>query len=112
MNKFITAALAASVAASALATAAFAEGKVIGVSWSNFQEERWKTDEAAMKAAISCLHRNSFPTLKASSHRAQTRLSYWPLTPAPSVLLLIQPPPKAFPCWAMTALSKIRVHSI
>lgn len=25
---------------------------VIGVSWSNFQEERWKTDEAAMKAAI------------------------------------------------------------
>lgn len=29
-----------------------AEGKVIGVSWSNFQEERWKTDEAAMLAAI------------------------------------------------------------
>ena len=29
-----------------------AEGKTIGVSWSNFQEERWKTDEAAMKAAI------------------------------------------------------------
>ncbi len=33
-------------------TPALAEGKVIGVSWSNFQEERWKTDEAAMKAAI------------------------------------------------------------
>lgn len=31
---------------------AHADGKVIGVSWSNFQEERWKTDEAAMKAAI------------------------------------------------------------
>ncbi len=29
-----------------------AEGKTIGVSWSNFQEERWKTDEAAMKGAI------------------------------------------------------------
>lgn len=27
-------------------------GAMIGVSWSNFQEERWKTDEAAMKAAI------------------------------------------------------------
>jgi len=25
---------------------------VVGVSWSNFQEERWKRDEAAMKAAI------------------------------------------------------------
>ena len=24
----------------------------VGVSWSNFQEERWKTDEAAMKEAI------------------------------------------------------------
>ncbi|QFU17914.1 D-xylose ABC transporter substrate-binding protein [Microvirga thermotolerans] len=36
------------------AGAAFAQGKgpVIGVSWSNFQEERWKTDEAAIKAAI------------------------------------------------------------
>lgn len=31
---------------------AFAADNIIGVSWSNFQEERWKTDEAAMKAAI------------------------------------------------------------
>jgi D-xylose transport system substrate-binding protein len=27
--------------------------QVVGVSWSNFQEERWKTDEAAIKAAIT-----------------------------------------------------------
>ncbi len=27
-------------------------GMVVGVSWSNFQEERWKTDEAAIKAAL------------------------------------------------------------
>jgi D-xylose transport system substrate-binding protein len=27
-------------------------GPVVGVSWSNFQEERWKTDEAAIKAAV------------------------------------------------------------
>lgn len=52
MKRFVTAALAATVAVSALASAAAAEGKKIGVSWSNFQEERWKTDEAAMKAAI------------------------------------------------------------
>jgi len=26
---------------------------IVGVSWSNFQEERWKTDEAAMKAALN-----------------------------------------------------------
>lgn len=33
-------------------TTVLAKDKIIGVSWSNFQEERWKTDEAAMKAAI------------------------------------------------------------
>ncbi len=47
--------LAGAFAAGLLAsTSAFAQAKppVIGVSWSNFQEERWKTDEAAIKAAI------------------------------------------------------------
>jgi D-xylose transport system substrate-binding protein len=28
---------------------------VIGVSWSNFQEERWKTDEAALRGALEAL---------------------------------------------------------
>ncbi len=28
---------------------------MIGVSWSNFQEERWKTDEAAMKSVIEAM---------------------------------------------------------
>jgi D-xylose transport system substrate-binding protein len=38
----------------AVARGAHAQGRgpVIGVSWSNFQEERWKTDEAAIQAAI------------------------------------------------------------
>ena len=46
--------LAASVAAASLASAAFADGHgiTVGVSWSNFQEERWKTDEAAIKGAL------------------------------------------------------------
>ena len=52
MKHFATAMLAGVAMSMALSTAALAEGKVIGVSWSNFQEERWKTDEAAMKAAI------------------------------------------------------------
>ncbi|MEZ5911276.1 MAG: substrate-binding domain-containing protein [Paracoccaceae bacterium] len=42
--------LAAVVLAAGVATTASAQ--TVGVSWSNFQEERWKTDEAAMKAAI------------------------------------------------------------
>ncbi len=41
----------ASVALSVgMATSAMAQ--TVGVSWSNFQEERWKTDEAAIKAAL------------------------------------------------------------
>ena len=45
-------------AASLLLTAslkALAAGPVVGVSWSNFQEERWKTDEVAMKAELGRL---------------------------------------------------------
>src|SRR5690606_40830160 len=52
MNKFATAMLAGVAMSLTLSAAAHAEGKTIGVSWSNFQEERWKTDEAAIKAAI------------------------------------------------------------
>jgi D-xylose transport system substrate-binding protein len=34
-----------------VATPAQAE-RIVGVSWSNFQEERWKTDEAALREAL------------------------------------------------------------
>ncbi len=44
--------LAAALASSLFATATLAQGITVGVSWSNFQEERWKTDEAAIKAAL------------------------------------------------------------
>jgi D-xylose transport system substrate-binding protein len=52
MKRFATAMLAGVAMSLTLAASAHAEGLTIGVSWSNFQEERWKTDEAAMKAAI------------------------------------------------------------
>ena len=41
----LAAALAAGLASPVLA-------QTVGVSWSNFQEERWKTDEAAIKSAL------------------------------------------------------------
>ncbi|MCV2872565.1 substrate-binding domain-containing protein [Defluviimonas sp. WL0050] len=47
MHKAILAAVALTAG---FATSAWAQ--TVGVSWSNFQEERWKTDEAAMKAAL------------------------------------------------------------
>lgn len=36
----------------AFSSIALAKDLVVGVSWSNFQEERWKTDEAAMKGQL------------------------------------------------------------
>ena len=50
MNKHILAAVIATVG---FTSAAYAQdGITVGVSWSNFQEERWKTDEAAIKEAL------------------------------------------------------------
>ena len=46
------------IAAAALALAGAPWGAVsaelvVGVSWANFQEERWKTDAAALEAALA-----------------------------------------------------------
>ena len=51
MKKFL---MAAAVAVAGIGTSAIAgsHSVTVGVSWSNFQEERWKTDEAAIKAAL------------------------------------------------------------
>ncbi len=43
----------AALAALCVPSAVMAKDIVVGVSWSNFQEERWKTDEAAIKAALA-----------------------------------------------------------
>jgi D-xylose transport system substrate-binding protein len=42
--------MAVAIASAAFTTSAMAQ--TVGVSWSNFQEERWKTDEAAIKQAL------------------------------------------------------------
>ena len=42
-----------------------AQAQVVGVSWSNFQEERWKTDEAAIDRKSTRLN---------SSHRSLSRM--------------------------------------
>jgi D-xylose transport system substrate-binding protein len=46
---------AVSVAALTAFAASDAAALVVGVSWSNFQEERWKTDEAAIKAQLAAM---------------------------------------------------------
>src|ERR1700729_4172146 len=53
MRRFAAALLAGAALLPFLTASVLAKDKVIGVSWSNFQEERYKIDEAAMKAAIA-----------------------------------------------------------
>ena len=56
MNRFMRGISAVLVAATTFgAYAAQAQDLVVGVSWSNFQEERWKTDEAAIQAELERL---------------------------------------------------------
>lgn len=47
--------IATSALAAMTAVAAQAHDLTVGVSWSNFQEERWQTDEAAIEAALDRL---------------------------------------------------------
>ncbi|MCB8840463.1 D-xylose ABC transporter substrate-binding protein [Aurantimonas sp. VKM B-3413] len=59
--KILKLALAGAVFSMAVAGSAYAQdakGKTVGVSWSNFQEERWKTDEAAIKKALEAAGAN------------------------------------------------------
>jgi len=51
--KYIALGAALLASASVVSFAAMAKDVTVGVSWSNFQEERWKTDEAAIKAALA-----------------------------------------------------------
>ena len=46
--------LAAALSATCLVPTALLaqDGPTVGVSWSNFQEERWKTDETAIQGAL------------------------------------------------------------
>jgi D-xylose transport system substrate-binding protein len=44
--------LAGAIILSASSTTVMAAGKTIAVSWKTFQEERWKTDEAAIRAVV------------------------------------------------------------
>ena len=44
--------IAAAIAVAGFNSAALAQDLTVGVSWSNFQEERGKTDEAAIRAAL------------------------------------------------------------
>jgi len=52
MRKLLAAVLCTTVIAGTAGYALAQDQIVVGVSWNNFQEERWKTDEAAIKAEL------------------------------------------------------------
>jgi D-xylose transport system substrate-binding protein len=52
MRNFAAAMLAGVALSFSVAAVAEAKDKTIAVSWKTFQEERWKTDEAAIKAVV------------------------------------------------------------
>lgn len=52
MKKFAGVLLASTMMAASFGGVAMAAGKTIAVSWKTFQEERWKIDEAAIKAVV------------------------------------------------------------
>lgn len=52
MNRFLTVLLCTTVISGAAGVSHAQDGITVGVSWNNFQEERWKTDEAAIKAVL------------------------------------------------------------
>ena len=52
MKKTIIALMATGLALGVATAPVMAKGKTIAVSWKTFQEERWKTDDAAIKAVV------------------------------------------------------------
>jgi D-xylose transport system substrate-binding protein len=52
MKRALLAMMATTMLTAGLASTAMAKDKIIAVSWGTKQEERWKTDEAAIKGAI------------------------------------------------------------
>ncbi len=52
MKKIILTAIAGALLSTAMTSLVVAKDKIIAVSWGTKQEERWKTDEAAIVAAI------------------------------------------------------------
>ena len=58
MKRTIVATMAAAFMASTCGGYAVAKDKIIAVSWGTKQEERWKTDEAAIKGAIEATATN------------------------------------------------------
>ena len=89
MKKFVTAILAGVAMSMALSTVADAAGKTIAVSWKTFQEERWKTDEAAIKAAVEAAGDTYISTDAQGSAQKQAADIEGLISQKPDVILVV-----------------------
>lgn len=65
--------LAVALVVTSLTSAAFAEGKKIGVAWGDFQEARWRWDATAMRSMIEREGNKYLPTNAGGSAEQQLR---------------------------------------
>ena len=89
MRKLISMAAFAAVALASVSTAAMAEGKTIAVSWKTFQEERWKTDEAAIKSAVEAAGDSYLSTDAQGSAQKQASDIEGLISQKPDVILVV-----------------------
>lgn len=68
---------------------AMADGKTIAVSWKTFQEERWKTDEAAIKAVVEAAGNTYVSTDAQGSAQKQAADIEGLISQKPDVVLVV-----------------------
>ena len=89
MKKFVGALLASAVVTVSMGGIALAKDKTIAVSWKTFQEERWKTDEAAIKAAVEAAGNKYISTDAQGSAQKQAADIESLISQKPDVVLVV-----------------------
>jgi D-xylose transport system substrate-binding protein len=89
MKKTIIALMAAGLALGVASMPVMAAGKTIAVSWKTFQEERWKTDEAAIKAAVEAAGNKYVSTDAQGSAQKQAADIEGLISQKPDVVLVV-----------------------
>ena len=89
MKNLIKAVVAGALLTTAMCGVSMAAGKTIAVSWKTFQEERWKTDEAAIKAAVEAAGNKYVSTDAQGSAQKQAADIEGLISQKPDVVLVV-----------------------
>jgi D-xylose transport system substrate-binding protein len=89
MNRTVFAYMAGALMLGMSSVSAMAAGKTIAVSWKTFQEERWKTDEAAIKAAVEAAGNTYVSTDAQGSAQKQAADIEGLISQKPDVVLVV-----------------------